>query len=152
MKVKHSAISTFILATIISLFYLVITSGCGSGGGGGGSSDLENPGMRQERLMFAADNGTIGKELWITDGSEAGTRLVRDINSLSPSDPKDFVEMGAYVYFTADDGVNGRELWRTDGGTPELVKDIYPGKDSSFPSYLIVMEDSLFFSANDAYY
>ena len=31
-------------------------------------------------VLFAADDGVHGCELWITDGSESGTRLVKDMN------------------------------------------------------------------------
>uniref|UniRef100_UPI004049DEC7 ELWxxDGT repeat protein n=1 Tax=Candidatus Limnocylindrus sp. TaxID=2802978 RepID=UPI004049DEC7 len=31
-------------------------------------------------LYFRADNGTTGTELWRTDGTEAGTTSVKDIN------------------------------------------------------------------------
>ncbi len=51
-------------------------------------------------------------ELWRTDGTSAGTRLVFDINPTGSSSPRDLVRVGSAVYFTAADGVHGRELWR----------------------------------------
>ena len=32
-------------------------------------------------LTFAADDGIHGSELWVTDGTTRGTKLVRDINT-----------------------------------------------------------------------
>ncbi|HOT83613.1 MAG TPA: hypothetical protein PLQ12_09975, partial [Candidatus Defluviicoccus seviourii] len=32
------------------------------------------------RAFFSADDGTTGQELWVTDGTTAGTTLTRDIN------------------------------------------------------------------------
>jgi ELWxxDGT repeat protein len=53
------------------------------------------------------------EELWKSDGTAAGTLLVRDIypGGVS-SDPRDLVAMDNKLYFSADDGVHGRELWQ----------------------------------------
>jgi ELWxxDGT repeat protein len=74
-----------------------------------------------------------GRELWKTDGTEAGTVLVKDINPTGDSVPRDFTVFNGALYFRADDGVDNFELWKTDGtevGTVQ-VKDICPGACSS---------------------
>ena len=82
-------------------------------------------------VVFAADDGTNGAELWYSDGTGAGTTLLVDINAGSESsEPANFylIDDGLAV-FTADDGTHGIEWWRTDGtaaGT-SLVADINPG-------------------------
>ena len=53
-----------------------------------------------------------GRELWRTDGTAAGTRLVHDVapEGLS-SHPRSLTASGGRLYFTADDGLTGQELW-----------------------------------------
>lgn len=104
------------------------------------------------QLLFAMDDGVHGSELWASDGSSAGTRLVRDINpGASPSSPANFAVAAGKVYFAADDGLHGAELWQTDGtaaGT-RLVQDINPGPAGSYPSGLTQAGNFLFFAADD---
>lgn len=87
-----------------------------------------------DRIIFAADDGMHGNEPWITDGTAAGTRLLKDVNPGAASSDAygAFVENGV-LYFTADDGVHGFEPWRTDGaesGT-QLAADVVLGAESS---------------------
>jgi len=86
-------------------------------------------------LYFVAADATTGNELWKTDGTDAGTVRVKDINPalLNGSNPTEFTVFNGALYFVATDAAAGRELWKTDGtdaGTVR-VKDIFPGTGSS---------------------
>jgi ELWxxDGT repeat protein len=48
-----------------------------------------------------------GTELWKTDGTAAGTVLVKDINATPGRDPSWVLQIQRGVYFRADDGVHG---------------------------------------------
>ena len=122
------------------------------------SSNADNLTEFNDKLYFTANDGENGNELWVSDGTAGGTQLAVDIvpgNNSSYADNLTVIK--DKLYFTADDGENGNELWVSDGtaaGT-QLVADIYPGSDdssfvySSNPSYLTVVDDQLFFGAND---
>jgi ELWxxDGT repeat protein len=101
------------------------------------------------RVFFSADDGQHGAELWVSDGAEAGTQIVKDINPIAGSLPSDITLVDDRVFFSADDGQHGRELWVSDGteaGT-HLVSDINPGPMRSSPVGLLVVGDRLFFTA-----
>lgn len=64
-------------------------------------------------LYFQGIDDARGRELWVTDGTAAGTRQVRDIYpGKYDSMPDQFTLSGNAIYFAADDGRFGRELWR----------------------------------------
>lgn len=114
-------------------------------------ADFHRPVVFGGNLLFAADDGIHGNELWRTDGTESGTELVVDLNpgpSSSGSHPNDLARLGDAVYFSASSPA-GRELWVTDGtaAATHLVRDIVPGAAGSFPSRLTVAGGRLFFAA-----
>jgi ELWxxDGT repeat protein len=99
-------------------------------------------------IYFATDDGVHGYELWRSNGTEAGTSLVKDINPTSESTPSDLTAVGNTIYFAANDGVYGGELWKSDGTTAgtTMVKDIVPTGSSNLAS-LTAAGNLLFFTA-----
>lgn len=65
------------------------------------------------KMYFSGDDGRNGRELWVSDGTPAGTVMVMDINpGGASSSPQDFTLVGPYLYFSAETAAAGRELWR----------------------------------------
>lgn len=101
-----------------------------------------------EALYFTALDDVHGRELWRTDGTEAGTYMVADIATVktSASNPSEIVTISGVHYFTAFDGFR-TDLWRSDGtgnGTYR-VKEISPGVVGG----LIAVGNTLYFHADD---
>ena len=107
-----------------------------------------------------------GYELWFSDGTPEGTRLVADVNP-GPEDSRCFneflgpsiVPFADGVAFRASNFTHGCELWYSDGtseGTTMLA-DIFEDTEiepdvegeSSDPDELFAAGDSLFFRANN---
>lgn len=106
------------------------------------------------KIFFNGRNDDTGVELYVTDGSPEGTRLIKDIYPGTGNGINAFGFRATYnniLYFAANNGINGTGLWRTDGteeGT-QLVKAINPiaqpeGKGTT------VYNGFLYFIANDA--
>jgi ELWxxDGT repeat protein len=85
-----------------------------------------------EVVLFRGNNGVDGNELWISDGTAMGTRMLKDIwPGNGGSSPDAGFVAGGVLYFSADDGVSGRELWRTDGTEMGTQRIINLGDDST---------------------
>jgi ELWxxDGT repeat protein len=105
-----------------------------------------------DRLYFRAWDPAHGFELWRTDGTPAGTALVRDLSPGPASgDPQGLVAAGGRLWFSALDLDHGRELWASDGTRPgtRLAVDLAPGPPSSSPEQLTPFAGRLYCAADD---
>ncbi len=129
---------------------------------GFGDSDPTDITVMDGTIFFGASDGSHGAELWRSDGSAAGTTLVKDINPGASDaffyyDTPHMISANGMLFLVALDDSHGEELWRSDGtstGT-SLVKDINPGAGYSSPNWnwgaspITILNGSLFFAADD---
>lgn len=105
------------------------------------------------RVFFKADNidGTTGEELWVTDGTEAGTYCVMDINWEKYGEGQTGYEEGwtrncgldnlvnyrnERVFFQAWTPDYGAEPWTSDG--TQALKPNGPGESGDEHTYMII--------------
>jgi ELWxxDGT repeat protein len=105
------------------------------------------------KTYFKGPDNNNGDELWVTDGTNAGTIMLAEINSDGDGCLNILGVFNDKLYFMGDDGTHGRELWVTDGtesGT-QLFLDINEGIEDgiSYSTRIIILNNELFFQAND---
>ena len=104
-------------------------------------------------LFFPANDGADGRELWKSDGTEAGTVLVKDISSgADGSYPVRAHRRRVHTLLRGQRDDERQELWKSDGteaGTV-LVRDVFPGDGGSDPELLTTIGSTLGFVASDS--
>ncbi len=116
--------------------FLVKDINIGTGTGLVNLSDVVIP-PSNSVFYFIANDGTMGNELWRSDGTNAGTYSVKDIYAGTASGTSFYSILGVVnstLLFTADDGTTGNQLFKTDGtaANTSLLKTIAPSISSSF--------------------
>lgn len=122
-----------------------------------GTVRVKELGNLKPKKLTANDSGAIftgvissnNVEPWVSDGTEAGTALLLDLNPGSASaDPEDFVGLGDSFFFTAITPGLGREVWVTDGtaGGSFVLTDGHTGfSGNTGPGDLTALGDEVFF-------
>jgi ELWxxDGT repeat protein len=95
-----------------------------SGADGSGPGNLTDV---NGTLFFTAFDPTHGRELWRSNGTAAGTRMVKDINpgagsSIDLIHSFPLTRINGIAFFPARDGSDRRELWKSDGTAAGTTK------------------------------
>lgn len=104
------------------------------------------------RMFYVSFDPAHGEELWVSDGTALGTRMVKDINPGQASSViREMVVSGERLFFSANNGVNGFELWVSNGteaGT-QMVADLtgLSGRNS-YPTVLTPFRGGIMFVAD----
>ena len=101
------------------------------------------------RICFMANDGEHGLEPWISDGTDFGTRLLRDINPGPRSSGGTVLAAASDLFYMyANDGVYGGEVWQSDGSAQgtQLAVDVRPGIVPSYTYDVLPVGNTLFLS------
>lgn len=108
----------------------------------------------KDRVYFSVTKSN--KEIWSTDGTEAGTLpLIDPITGNHITNVEELKISNDILFFTGNNDNNGynEELWKTSGDNfATLVKDISGGATLSNLAHLTDVNGILFFTKADSYY
>ncbi len=107
------------------------------------------------RLFFMA-NDDQGKGVFLTDGTETGTKKIlsniTNAYGFISFNTLNFLVQSPTVLFICENANYGAEIWRTNGtiNTTQLLKDIYTGTSSSYPSNIVPLNFQAYFAATSS--
>ena len=87
------------------------------------------------KVYFTADDGVHGFELWLTDGSPAGTQMVVDLEP-GPRSAGIWLGLGPSTPFGLVFSRSLRELWTTDGTPSGTIQIPFPDSFATSPTDL----------------
>lgn len=147
---------TYFLADSITVNSLCITNGATAGTEivkNSYTNDfvaIDNMCELNGKLIFTAKNTTEGFELWESDGTSAGTKILKDINpGKDHGYPGRFIPYNNKLYFNAFDGVS-EELWCTDGTAVGTIKVSNMNYLGAVIMDLSVLNNNLYYTATNA--
>jgi ELWxxDGT repeat protein len=102
-------------------------------------------------VFFVADHPTAGDGLWRSDGTAAGTRLVKDFSPFGTTSVIGLAASGSTLFFDGPSPTLGSALWKSDGTAAGTV----PVKDLTLQTFIFersapaTVNGVLFFGADD---
>jgi len=103
-------------------------------------------------LFFVVERAAAGDLLYRSDGTVAGTELVKELTVAgSPGYASRLTAVGDRLFLAVVTETTGQELWRSDGtreGTV-LVREINPGRQGAYPQSFAAFAGGLLFAATD---
>lgn len=105
-------------------------------------------------LFFSGSDQLYTNILWKSDGTEAGTVVVKNQQLGGSNGDGNLRNINGTLFFTAFDSVYvNQELWKSDGTTSGTVRvaDIYPGPESSigYEVDIVAFNGNAYFTANN---
>jgi len=84
------------------------------------------------QIYFGAYEPGTGQQPWVSDGTSAGTHLVKAILAPGWNTLSTFTDVGGTLMFRANDGTNGWQMWRCDGSAAGTYAITTPGVTTSY--------------------
>ena len=115
----------------------------------GASADPSKLTLVGNTLFFTADDGVHGRELWTSDGTEVGTRLVKDLEvGAEWGGIYELAAVNQGVIFAVNKQDKDYQLWFSDGSAAgtRLIKSFGPNAKLN---YLKSLGNGIIFWAND---
>lgn len=98
-------------------------------------------------VFFSADDGSVGNEPWVSDGTAAGTRLLFNVApGATGSQLRDPVLFNDRVRYLANDGAGSLDLWSSNLSFTQKLQDF----DNTRTRNLRVVADQMLFMASTA--
>lgn len=105
------------------------------------------------RLIFMASTATEGQELWISDGTNSGTTLLKDLGNdkLKYLVKNSALQVDSIIYFSIRNSDKSNSLWRTDGTANGTIKlcETYSIEALENRSNIFAFKNRVFFTGFD---
>lgn len=99
-------------------------------------------------IYFLASDAHFKSQLWKSDGTSAGTTIIKDIYPGMDYALNNFINVNGTLFFTVYKGTEGNELWKSDGTEAGTVKvtSLFGG---NFDNHCVTVGGYLYFIETD---